>query len=167
MDSFVLTLAIRWLPAVDALAAVCVSREWREILASERQGGDLWKQVCRNTNPFVVESLMKQSSHINFRAMALGFGRDIPTLPRRLAPATLRSEDLFAVVDLYRRAKVANGKRRKVIEASWVCPVVFPGFDTTNIPMGTAQKMVCTDEACVVCFLRWILLLSHTNPFSS
>lgn len=144
MDSFILTLAIRWLPAVDALAASCVSREWHETLSSERQGGNVWKQVCRNTNPFVVDALLltqHNNTPVDYRLLAVGFGRQVTTLPRRITPPTLGPADLFAVVDLYRRATVQNNKNRRVIEASWACPIAFPGLGTKNICMPGQTKM--------------------------
>ena len=146
MDDFILTLAIRWLPASDALTASCVSREWKEILDSNRDGGNLWKQVCHNTNKFVTEAIMSQDdTNMDYRRLALGFGRNIPAPPRLLSAPTLDPEDLFAVVELYRRAQVPGGtnKRRRVIEASWACSIEYPRIGTANIRMpANRRKMV-------------------------
>lgn len=156
MDSFVLKLAIRWLPAADALAATCVSSEWHAELSSEQDNGDLWKQVCRNTNTLVVDAILKQQNgcEMDFRRLALSFGRSLPVTPRRLSPPTMSPNKLFAVVDLYRRADTGKGKRRRVIEASWVCSVGFSETGTNNIcmpPHEGGQKM----------------LLQAANPYSA
>jgi len=45
MDNVVLALTIRWLPAVDAFYASCMSREWNAALSSEEDESNLWKQV--------------------------------------------------------------------------------------------------------------------------
>lgn len=144
MDSFVLKLSIRWLPAVDAFSASCVNREWQAALSSEQDNGDLWKQVCQNTNAFVADAIIKQDNgDMDFRRLAISFGRIIPVAPRRVSPPTIGPDKLFAVVDLYRRANTANRKRRKVIEASWVCPVGYSDVGTNNISMpGNGRKMV-------------------------
>jgi hypothetical protein len=139
MDAFILSLAIRWLPAVDALAASCVSRYWKAALALDRDGGELWKQVCQNTNKFVTEQL-SQNTNMDYRRLALGFGRSMPVAPRRLSPPTLGPDDIFAVVDLYRRAEAPGGKRRRVIEASWACSIEYPKKGTTNIRMNNGGK---------------------------
>jgi len=89
----------------------------------------------------VVDSMIKQNALVDFRLLALGFGRSIPMSPRILSPPTIGLKDLFCVVDLYRQANVANSKRRRIIEASWVCPIEYPGLGTTNIRMTGTKPM--------------------------
>lgn len=132
MDDFILTLAIRWLAAVDACSASCVSREWHSALSSERQGGDVWKQVCHNTNRFVVQA-MENQHNVDYRLLAIGLGRSFPTLLPSLRPPQLDISQLFAVVDLYRHKKLENGKRQRVIEASWVCPIQWKGDEESFV----------------------------------
>lgn len=47
MDSIILNLSIRWLTAVDAFSASCVSQKWRQILSADRDnaGADLWMEA--------------------------------------------------------------------------------------------------------------------------
>ena len=59
MDPFILNLGIRWLPAVDAFSASCVSQEWRRFLSADRDNGDFWKQICLNSGPSDIPSLDK------------------------------------------------------------------------------------------------------------
>ena len=64
--------------------------------------------------------------------MALGFGRIIAPAPQELTfSPSLRFENLFAVVDLYRTREVGN-RRRRVIEASWTCSVTREGIKMSN-----------------------------------
>jgi hypothetical protein len=145
MDNFILKLAIRWLPASDALAACCVSREWQRNFSAESDNGDVWKQVCLNTNPYAVEAILKQNDpEMNYRRLAVSFGRGMPTGPPHLSPPTMSLDQVFAVVELYRRSDSENGaKRRRVIEASWVCPIEFSDSSTHNMKMPpTDRKMV-------------------------
>ena len=146
MDNFILKLAIRWLPASDALAACCVSREWQRNFSAESDNGDLWKQVCHNTNPHAVDAIIQQNHdpEMNYRRLAISFGRTMPAGPPNLSPPTMRLDQVFAVVELYRRSDSENGaKRRRVLEASWVCPIEFSESNTHNMTMpATDQKMV-------------------------
>lgn len=124
MDNLVLTLAIRWLSARDAFSVCCVSREWNAALSPEEDESNLWRQVCHNTNPLVTPD-MEQNT--NFRRLALGLmdsrARRVP--PRQSFIPTLSPEDIFAVVELHKQKEV-NGKRRKVLEASWKSELSFP-----------------------------------------
>lgn len=124
-----LTLSIRWLPAVDAFAASCVSYEWQAALASIRDNGDLWKQVCMNSYPPVTPKIKEA---IDFRCFALGLLREKPQRrPRETFSPSMRAQDFFAVVDLYRKP----GKEQRLIMASWICPVQYPFMkidDTDN-----------------------------------
>lgn len=132
MEQFILTLAVRWLPAVDVFSASCVSREWQHMLsAEERDNGDLWKQVCQNSGPPEIPSL---TNNTDYRRLVLGLWlRDCKSTttpaPRSYTP-TLRPQDIFAVVDLYRRHQGENGKRRKEVITSLVCPI--EGIRFTN-----------------------------------
>jgi hypothetical protein len=96
--------------------------------------------------------MLDQNEEVNFRLLALGFGRSIPTAPRRLRAPSIRPEDVFCVVDLYRRSHVANGKKRRVIEASWICSIEYPGLGNTNIRMPAGAKA---------------LAIHGANPYSS
>jgi hypothetical protein len=126
MDSVVLTLAIRWLEASDAFSASCVCREWQASLSGDSDGGDLWKQVLKNTHPLVNVQVG------DYRRLALGFGRSIsPAPPEMTFSPRLRFEDLFAIVDLYRALELGN-RQRRVIEASWTCSVTHEGIKMNN-----------------------------------
>lgn len=139
MNDLVLTLAIRWLPAVDAFAASCVSHEWQDALASDRDNGELWKQVCKNSNPLVTAKVQQQG--VDFCRLALGLmdpdARSIQpksSIQSTLAQATLRPEDIFAVIDLYRKNRLGADRMRfqREIMASWVCPVSNDGTIEAN-----------------------------------
>jgi hypothetical protein len=139
MDSLVLTLAIRWLEASDAFSASCVSREWRDALSSERDGGDLWKQISMNTNPASTRTLeaTKVQQDLDYRSFTLGLDRAIQMSRTQLSfIPTLRPEDIFAVVELYRLSQV-NNKRRRVVDASWVCPVAYPMIEMDEYDVET------------------------------
>lgn len=122
MHDFVLTSAICWLSAKDAFAASCVSSEWRATLAGDRDNGELWKQVCSNSHPHLVENFSE-----NFRLLALGLWKSIqPTKnkPDEAFTPTLGPDDFFAVVELYRETRIQGGNtNRKETIASWKCPV--------------------------------------------
>jgi hypothetical protein len=134
MDRLVLTLAIRWLEASDAFSASCVCREWQASLSGDRDGGDVWKQVLKNTHPLFHAQVR------DYRRLALGFGRTIAPAPPELTfSPSIRFEDLFAVVDLYRTREVGN-RRRRVIEASWTCPVTPQGIKMSNDSKRTFVK---------------------------
>ena len=61
--------------------------------------------------------------HKDHHSLALDVGQSIAPAPQEITFAsTLRFEDLFAVVDLYRTREVGD-RRRRVIEASWTCSV--------------------------------------------
>ena len=129
MNDLVLTLSIRWLSAADAFAASCVSHEWQAALSSGRDNGNLWNQVCGNTFPLVTG---KVEQDIDFRRLALGLSRGKPpsraAIPRQTFTPTVRPQDFFAIVDLYRRTSIRTdvGEKKRVILASWVCPVAYP-----------------------------------------
>ena len=123
MEPFILTSAIRWLPAVDAFSSSCVSSEWQHFLSAEQDNGDFWKQVCHNSGPSEIPSLERSS---DYRRLAMGLrlrdSKKPPTPQKASFTPTMPPEDFFAVVDLYRRHD-ENGKRRKELISSLVCPI--------------------------------------------
>lgn len=131
MDDLVLSLAIRCLTAEDAFAASCVSREWRATLAAERYNGDLWKQVCCNSYPCVAVNVPNDSS-MDVRSLVLGLWRgektSTPIKRKTVYTPTLGLEDIFAVVELYKKTRVADGKKRKHSAYSWICPISCPNL---------------------------------------
>jgi len=130
MDDFVLNLVIRWLADADVFAASCVSSEWQQALSAERDNGDLWKQVCKNSYPQVFANL-ENDDGIDYRRFTLGLWRGvIPQEPADITyTPTLRLEQVFAVVELYQKPTVDGGnKRRKNVIDSWVIPITFPLF---------------------------------------
>lgn len=136
MNDLVLTLSIRWLPAVDAFAASCVSREWQAALTFNRDNGELWKQVSKNSYPQATSAIQEA---IDFRRLALGlYQSDYGEPPPVTFTPTLSPDDLFAVIELYREPGASGDdtgprkKRRQVIEASFVCPVTLNGIEMTN-----------------------------------
>lgn len=129
MDPTILNLAIRWVAAVDAFSASCVSQGWRQLLSAEQDNGNLWLQVCQNSVSSEIPSL---ESSLDYRRLAMGLRmRDIKpiTTPytHTIAP-TMRREDFFAVMDLYRRHQDENGKRRKEMFGSHICLINASGF---------------------------------------
>jgi hypothetical protein len=54
ISNLVLSLSVRWLPAMDALAATCVNTDWNAELSSEENNVVVWKQVSQNTNALVT-----------------------------------------------------------------------------------------------------------------
>jgi len=145
MNDLVLTLAVRWLPAVDVFAASCVSHEWQTILSADQDNGELWKQVCKNSYPLVTAKIQQQHP-VDFRSLALGLlDPDTRTTRPRMSAqssrtvATLRPEDLFAVVDLYRIPLGTDGKRQRQIVGSWICSVSDDGTIDTR---GSGQDEV-------------------------
>lgn len=130
MDNLILALVIRWLGVKDAFSASCVSSEWRAALSSERDNGDLWKQVCKNSFPLLVSQLENDDNNeMNHRLLALGMweGTQQPhaaTNNEMTYTATLAMDQVFAVVDLYRKQSAqGNNKKRKQMISSWVCPI--------------------------------------------
>jgi hypothetical protein len=125
MNDLVLTLAICWLEAEDAFAAACVSVDWGAALSGDRDNVDMWKQVNRNSFPLLARRV-HNDSEMNHRLLALGmWGGKVTTKKRTtIYTPTLRPEQVFAVVDLYRMQTVpGNSKRQKDMIASWVCPL--------------------------------------------
>jgi hypothetical protein len=130
MDRFLLTLAARWLHAKDAFTASCVCREWQTTMSGDRDGGDLWKQICKNTFP--LSALASETEQdIDFRSLVLGLGRPMAPAPPRISfTSTLRVEDIVAIVELHRGHQV-DGKR--ATEASWKIPVTEKHRDEGKI----------------------------------
>lgn len=145
MDSSIgLTLAVHWLEALDHFSASCVNREWSATLSSDRDGGNLWKQVCMNTHPVITLAAQKVQQNMDDRRLALGLGQNIapPPPPTCYFTPTLRPENLFVTIELYRTVLVADGKGRRVVEASWACPVAYP-----QIQMGGDDEKVALKGA--------------------
>jgi len=89
----------------------------------------MWKQVCQNTNLRLVEEL-PQTAHYRNLALRL-FQNTYPRPPVKTYIPTLTPEQVFCVIELYRR--VGDGtKRRVVTEALWVSPLTFPIPAMTN-----------------------------------
>ena len=125
-SSLVLALASHWLEASDVFSASCVSREWRVALSSAQDGSNLWKQVCMNTHPVTTLAAEKVQQNMDYRRLALGLRHiETPSSTRYFTP-TLRPENLFVTIELYRMVRVADGKRRRVVQASCACPVIYP-----------------------------------------
>jgi hypothetical protein len=123
MDPFIITHGIRWLPAVDAFSASCVSQEWYRVLSANVDDGDFWKQICQNSGPSDIPNL-ESSADYRRLAMGLRLRENAPPAPREqtYTPIT-RPENYFAVVDFYKRHDEENGKRRKEMITSLVCHV--------------------------------------------
>lgn len=49
---------------------------------------------------------------------------EIPASTTKTFTATLRPEQVFGIIELYRNKQEANGKRRIIVEASWKCPLL-------------------------------------------
>lgn len=132
MDDIIVTLSLRWLQAVDAFSASCVSQEWAQALSAERDGGDLWKQVCQNSGPSEIPSL---ESSTDYRHLAFGLWQreKEPIAPpaQRYSPTT-KPRDFYAVVDVYKRHESESGKRRKEVITSFVCPIEGTTFEKSN-----------------------------------
>ncbi len=127
MNDLVLTLAIRWLTTVDALAAVCVNKRWCHVLsiANDDEVSILWKQVFGNSHPLLEKEAPQDA---NFRALCTSlFKNEVPEPTVKIFRATLRPDQVFAIFELYRNKREANGKRRVIIEASWKCPLIKEG----------------------------------------
>jgi hypothetical protein len=123
MDPFIITHGIRWLPAVDAFSASCVSQEWYRVLSANVDDGDFWKQICQNSGPSDIPNL-ESSADYRRLAMGLRLRENAPPAPREqtYTPIT-RPENYFAVVDIFKRHDEENGKRRKEMITSLVCHV--------------------------------------------
>lgn len=131
MDDLVLTLAAHWLPSIDALACCCVSKRWNIVLSSANDESGLWNQVFSNSHPFLADEV-PEATNFHSQCVAL-LDKGIPTPPVKNYTATLRPEQIFSVIELYRNKRQANGKRRIVVEASWKCPFqqeCYDWFDT-------------------------------------
>ena len=121
-------LAICRLGAADAFAASCVSKEWHHALSAEQDHVGMWKQVCRNSFPLATKKLEHDQS-MDFRRLAMGLRwSEKPGAARAQpkAPATMRPNQVFAVVDIYRTHQDSNGKRRKEMVSSSICLFKFP-----------------------------------------
>ena len=94
MDPFILNLGIRWLPAVDAFSASCVSQEWRRFLSADRDNGDFWKQICLNSGLSGVPNL---DSSADYRRLAMGLrlrdSKEPPAPQERSYTPTTRPEN--------------------------------------------------------------------------
>lgn len=92
--------------------------------------GDLWKQVCSNSYPIMFANFgNEEKDEMDYRRLTLGLwrGREYKDKTLTYIPR-LRPEQIFCVVDLYRKIQVSNGKRRKDMTGSWVCPLSFFPF---------------------------------------
>ena len=107
-----------------------MSQVWRRFLTADRDNGDLWKQICLNSGPSDIPCLTDSA---DYRRLAMGLrlrdSKEPPAPQEQSYAPTTRPENYFAVVDVYKRHEQDNGKRRKEIIASLVCPVSGAGFE--------------------------------------
>lgn len=117
----------------------------------ERDNGDLWKQVCRNSYPHVAANLPNNMDH---RLLVLGLWcgekTSTPAARKTVYTPTLGLDDVFAVVELYKKAHVSANKKRKNAVYSWMLPISFPSL--THKEMGDKEEK---------------LVWKAPNPFSS
>lgn len=130
MDPFVLNLGIHWLPAVDAFLACWVSWDWKHTLSAHHDNGDLWQQICQNSCPSKIPSLVNS---YNYRWLAMGLRmRDSKPKkpPKPSFNPMLHPQDFFAIVDLYHRHEGENSRWQKEILSSFICSTYGTGFET-------------------------------------
>lgn len=124
MDNLILTLAVRWLHASDAISASQVCKNWRETLDRNQDNGTLWKQCCLNTNPLATAQFPTHNK-TDYRRLACGFIRQVMASPiiqekTSLRPSLECPNDVICIIDLYRRT---NDTSIPDIVASWVSPL--------------------------------------------
>ena len=138
----VLSFSMQWLQVPEAFAVICVCRRWKSIMTLEEPTHAMWKQVCLNTQPAATAHV-----NANFHRLAQGLGRSMVKKQSRKVAPTLQPDDLFAVVEIYRREPgVGDSKRRRISVASWTCPVTYP-------------------DLTLKCNMERIVILNGTNPY--
>lgn len=111
MDNLILTLAVRWLTTCDAFSACLVCRDWNDALASDQDGGELWKQICQNTNPtFLRFAEFEQNPNLNHRRLASAFVVESPPI---VATSVVASSDAHQGKQLEECDSTPSGRARK------------------------------------------------------
>lgn len=110
----VLVHTFSFLTTKEVFAASCLSRDWNARMAEENC--DFWKKIFSALHPAVARELLG-SENVDYHRMTLRLWVGIsPTI------ATLRVDQVFAVVELVHTFRIDDESRSEVV-GEWTCPI--------------------------------------------